>query len=217
MPVSLLPLLAAAWMAARGPALAQSDPRSTVLLHLDCASGLGRRELTLFGNGTLRLRRTTAGAQPLVLAELAPEELAAVVERLGELDLSEVEDVSEGPEGEWIERCAVELAVPGAARRTCRFGRSAALSLGLGRLVQLAEQLAARAEASLGGRLLPPDYLPRRGDVLRRADGRRFAVVGLTADGHGVELEGLDDPVVIFVPAGAMAQEFLALEPGHER
>ncbi len=55
---------------------------------------------------------------------------------------------------------------------------------------------------------LPADYEPRAGDRLRRFDGTLFEVVAYTGDGAGLELEGLDEPLVLFIPVAALRDEF---------
>ena len=44
-----------------------------------------------------------------------------------------------------------------------------------------------------------------------RPDGRRFQVVGLTSDRKGVELNGIDEPLTIFMAIEALRDQFSAL------
>jgi hypothetical protein len=190
----------------------QADLRSLVVLRLDCASDLGRREVTLFGNGTVRLREGPPGEEEMSLGELEPVALEGVVARLEAVDLSEVRAETHGVEGEWVERCLLELPLRegGGGPASFRFSRYATLPLELSRVVDLAREVGAAAEGDRGPGL-PAGYEPRRGDVLERTDGARFRVVQWTADGKGVELRGLEVPLTLYLPAGELGEQFVAL------
>jgi hypothetical protein len=188
------------------------DLRSLVVLRLDCASDLGRREVTLFGNGTVRLREGPPGEEEMSLGELEPGALEGVVARLEAADLSEVRAETHGVEGEWVERCLLELPLRegGDGPASFRFSRYATLPLELSRMVDLAREVGAAAEGDRGPGL-PAGYEPRRGDVLERVDGAHFRVVQWTADGKGVELLGLEVPLTLYLPAGELGEQFVAL------
>jgi hypothetical protein len=84
----------------------------------------------------------------------------------------------------------------------------------LQRAVALAEELAARVDTSVpaeGTTRLPVGYRPEVGDELRRPDGAWFRVEGYTADGSGVELSGLEQPLVLYVVTADLAREFVEL------
>lgn len=194
------------------------DPRSVVVLRYECTSDLGRREVTLFGNGTVRLWDGPPGEEEMLLGELALEELDGVLARLEAEDLSEAPAEYHGVEGEWVEECVLELpwladgpAAGEGESPTFRFSPYARLPLALSRVAAVARELGAVAEEerSLG---LPQDYEPRRGDVLVRTDGVRFRVVQLTDDGKGVELQGLDQPLTLYVAPDALGEMFEAVE-----
>ncbi len=191
--------------------------RSLVLARLDCRSTLQRRELTLFANGTLRLRAGEPGREGMSLAELGPDELEEALARLGEVDLDETDASSTGPEGDWVDRCTLELALPDRATETREFKRFDSISLALARALDILEGLAAgveepRAPAAGGGPpRLPVDYRPEVGDLLRHADGTLYRVIAFTADGEGVELQGVEQPLTLYVPAGRLAEEMVAL------
>ncbi len=212
---------------------ASSDPRSHVLLRLDCASRVGRREITLFGNGTVRSRSGPPGHEEMRLGEIGPDELAATLDQLGQEDLSEVDPDPLTVEGDWVESCLLELDLPRPAaidragergrppmgpagssgsggRLELRFGRYSSLPLALSRVVQVADRLGEVAEKELPPGL-PVGYEPRRGDVLARADGARFEVVGFTSDGKGVELEGVDNPLTLYLASGDLPRSFVGL------
>ena len=205
----LLLLALVARLAASSAVAAGDDPRSVELLRYGCKSAISHRDLTLFANGTLRLREAETGAEPRMrLAELGRAELAAYLARLVEEDLSEV-DVR-GPEasGDWIEICSLELKLEGSVERSLRFGRMDSLPLALGRLLRVVDDLLLEVERLAPRSRLPADYEPRAGDRLRRLDGTLFQVVGYTGDGAGLELEGIDQPLVVFIPLAALRDEF---------
>jgi hypothetical protein len=60
-------------------------------------------------------------------------------------------------------------------------------------------------------RSLPDGYRPRRGDVLRRVDETLFEVVGFTSDGKGVELQGVDQPLTLYLAPEDLHTLFTAL------
>ncbi len=197
------------WLA--GSAAAE-DARTQEAARLSCASELGRYDLTLFANGTLRSRRwDPAGELEMTLAELEPGELAAVLERLGSLDLSEVTTLRGGTAGSWVETCALDLALPGDEPGLYRFGALDALPLALAQAVGIVEELWAIAEERRPVETLPPDYAPQRGDLLLAQDGGRYRVEGLTSDGKGVELLGLDQPLTIYVALESLHGQFRRL------
>lgn len=202
------------------------DPRSVMVLRFECTSALGRREVTLFGNGTVRLWDGPPGEEEMLLGELEPEELDGVLARLDEEDLSEAPAEYHGVEGEWVEECVLELprrgeggeellgarpAPPDGSATTFRFSPYAPLPLALSRVVRIARELGevAEEERALG---LPPGYEPRRGDVLVRVDGERFRVVQFTDDGKGVELQGVDQPLTLYLEPEALGAVFEAVE-----
>src|SRR3954466_15974959 len=102
-------LLLAGLFAAALPLQAAEDPRSFEVLRYECASELGRREVTLFLNGTVRLRDGEPGKEAMGLAELNPDELDGAVNRLAEEDLSESRRLPSGVEGQWVEKCMLAL------------------------------------------------------------------------------------------------------------
>jgi len=181
--------------------------RSHELLDYECRSELGRRRVTLFANGTVRVWDGLHESQRMTLGELGPDELAAFLRRLRAEDFSEVSPVA-GTEGEWVERCALRLALAGQPARRYAFGRYDSLPLALASTVRLADEIALVA---LPLDRLPAGYEPRPGDVLRRVDGVLFQVIRRTADGEGLELVGKEQPLVIFVRPEDLRAEFDAL------
>ena len=193
---------------------ARRDLRSTVILRYECASDIGRREVTLFANGTVRLREGPPGEETMQLGELDPVALDGFRVRLEEEDLEGLRGDYRNVEGDWIERCVLELperraaaSTPGGAPWRFRFSRYGTLPLALSRVVRIAEEVGAVAEGERGPGL-PEGYEPVRGDVLERADGSRFQVVNLTGEGKGVELRGVDSPLTIYVPLEELSGEF---------
>lgn len=196
---------------------AEQSDRSRTLARLDCLTGRSRRELTLFANGTLRLKTEEEGVEKMALAELGPEELDEEVRLLDEVDLSETDAESGGPEGESVESCTLVLTLPGREPVTRRFRQFDSRSLALSRAVGVLEGIAARLEAprpSAGGggpERLPPDYRPEIGDVVRHADGVLYRVVAFTADGDGVELQGVEQPLTLYLARDRMAEVIVEL------
>jgi hypothetical protein len=89
----------------------------------------------------------------------------------------------------------------------------AALPLSLGRLLSVLDDVVAWAETEqqlAAG--LPASYQPRVGDVLVKADGSRYRVVRVTAEGGGVEIIGLESPLVLYLALDGVGGEFVAIE-----
>jgi hypothetical protein len=190
---------------------AAASDRTTEVVRYDCANDLGRREVTLFGNGTVRLRDGLRDQEAMGLAELDPDELAGALRRLAGEDLSEVRSLPTGVDGSWVEQCKLDLALPGSAARRYEFGRYDALPLPLSRVLRVVEDLAAKVQTLEGARALPADYEPRPGDVLERTDGQLFEIYAFTTDNRGLELWGVDQPLTLYVPLGEVRREFVAL------
>ncbi|MFP3941308.1 MAG: hypothetical protein ACLF0P_13460 [Thermoanaerobaculia bacterium] len=193
------------------------DLRSTVVFRYECASDLDRREVTLFANGTVRLWKGPPGEEEMHLGELDPAALEGFRARLDAEDLSGLRSDYRDVEGDWIERCVLELpqrraqaSAPGGSPWRYRFSRYGTLPLALSRVVRIVEEVGAVAEGERGPGL-PEGYEPVRGDVLERTDGARFRVVALTGEGKGVELRGVDSPLTIYVPLEELAGEFVDL------
>ncbi|KAB2963571.1 MAG: hypothetical protein F9K18_08415 [Thermoanaerobaculia bacterium] len=193
------------------PAGAAEDPRSVILVREDCSSTIGRREVTLFANGTVRLREGAPGQEAMRLGEVGAEEVAAFLRRLAEPDLSETDADGEAPGGTWVEACVLELALPEQASRRFRFGRYASHSLALSSLLSVVRDIEAVAATAVREGDLPVRYEPRPGDLLERADGLRFEVIAFTADGLGVELSSPDQPLTIYVPRDDLRTFFVRL------
>ncbi len=205
-------VLAALMLASPGSA----DDRSTELLRYTCSSSLTRRDVTLFANGTVRLRQGPLDAQELYLDELRREELASYVERLREVQASagiaSVGLPANAPSGEWAEACEIHLALPGAEPATYAVSAYEIPPLVVAGLIHVADDMADFTRSPALTARLPKGYRPRPGDVLRATEGGRFRVVDLTGDELGVELEELGTPVMILVPMAELRELFSALE-----
>jgi hypothetical protein len=197
-------------LALAAPASA-ADIRSTEILRLDCANTLGRREVTLFANGTIRLREGKPGEELMGLSELGTAEYQGFIERLKAENLSEVGRLPTGIEGDWIERCMLALSLPDQAPRILHFGRYDTLPLPLSRILLVSQDMAAKVTILEGVERLPDDYEPRLHDVLRRVDGNLYRVAAFTLDGKGVELHGVRQPLAIYVQRDQLRMEFNAL------
>ena len=206
---AVMALVLALWLPQSS--LRAEDRRSQIVLRYECWSTLARREVTLFANGTLRLWDGPHDEPRMDLSELSPSELEGFVNRLAELDLSESSNPGLTAVGEWVERCRVELPREGRETVLEEFGRYDSLSLSFSRLVGIARELDQLADERKLISRLPVGYRPKLGDVLRRADDLLFRIVGLTADKRGVELQGIDDPLVVYVDTVNLPLEFVEL------
>jgi hypothetical protein len=212
---------AKAWLllltiAASLPAVAAASPsdptdRSRELLKLNCKNTFRRREVTLFANGTIRLRDGRLGDEALGLLELGPDELDGVVRRLGAEDLGPTDRPIGGPLGDWVERCQLDLELKTRPLQIFHFGRYDALSLALGHIIKIADDLGDRVKDLQASDRLPNDYTATPGDVLQRFDGQLYRVIRYTDDTKAVELEGVIQPFELFVPVGEMKNEFKVL------
>lgn len=189
--------------------------RSLERLRYDCASQIDRRDLTLFANGTLRLRKGPPGIERMWLTELGPDEVRAYLNRLGQPARDETPRSEFTVSGDWVERCVLELDLEDREPERYEFERFDSMTLDLQRTVRIAEELVTRVDTEApaeGEAYLPLDYEVEVGDVLRRADGTRFRVNGFTADGDGVELQGVDQPVTIYLVKTELSSYFAAVE-----
>jgi hypothetical protein len=82
------------------------------------------------------------------------------------------------------------------------------LPLALGRLLRVVDDLILEVDRLAPRSQLPAEYEAQAGDRLRRFDGAIYQVVGYTSDGAGIELEGIDVPLVLFIPVAALRDEF---------
>ncbi|HWM90577.1 MAG TPA: hypothetical protein VN493_07405 [Thermoanaerobaculia bacterium] len=193
------------------PLQARESDRTVEVLRYGCANELGHREVTLFRNGTVRLLDGPPGQELMGLSELSPEKLTGALNRLAEEDLADARQLHKGIEGPWIEKCELHLQLPDQKPESFRFGRYDALPLNLSRVLRVAEDLAAEVQDLRGVEELPVDYVPRQYDVLKRRDGHRYKILRFTADNNGVELQGIDQPIALFVLREEMRREFVAL------
>jgi hypothetical protein len=187
------------------------DDRSFEVFDFDCTSPLGRRQVTLFANGTVRLREGELGKEAMGLAELDPDALHGALARLGEENLGEIDQLPRGVDGEWVERCELHLALADRPERSFRFGRYDALPLPLSRVLRVVEDCAGKVGGVHPKEHLPEGYDPHPGDVLKRTDGQLFEVIAFTADDKGVELLGVDQPLTLYVLRVEMGREFESL------
>lgn len=222
--LAILALLAP-WTAAQDRrAAAAGDRRTTEVLSYGCGSEFGHRDITLFANGTVRLREGPWHDQKLYLNELDPEAVEDNLRVLRSLDLERGIDriripVEQGIGGRWMERCRVRLDLPELAEPVeYELSSFDVPPLAISRLIHIAEELAKYvrpvAEEPTG---IPAGYEPKFGDVLRTAEGLRFKVLRLTSDKRGVELEGIDQPLRIYVALTELSQAFVVLEERDDR
>lgn len=189
------------------------DPRSQEVLREECLSTIDRREVTLFGNGTVRLRQGPR-VEAMRLAEISRDQVDTIRTILEGLDLTETDPVESGVQGAWVEQCTLVLPSIEAKRREYAYGRFGSHSLALSRAIAIANDLAELA----AGRpdrpsAIPRDFQPKQGDRLERRDGELFEVVGPTVDGKGVELVGVRIPLTLYVRIDDLDVEFLRVVP----
>jgi len=202
----------AALLLAAAPVAGAADDRSTEVVRYDCLTDTTRREITLFGNGTVRVRDGLIKHEWMGLAELGPDELQGFLNRLAGEDLSESQSPEQGVQGTWIERCELRLRLPGKPLKTFRFGHYDPLGLNLSRVVHIAEELGEKVQLVKDADALPADYVPGIGDVLKRVgDGALFRIVAFTSDKKGIELQGIDLPLEVYIPKDQVRQQFTAL------
>jgi hypothetical protein len=207
--------LSAALVCACSPsnaAAAGLSPKSTELVDHRCVGELAEDDLTLFANGTVRLRERVGERETMLLAELERSEIDGFVARLLEVDLSEAESLRSGITGEWISQCGLTLSLPDRPAVFFRYGRFDALphALETVRAVLTEVETLARTRAVHGA--LPESYEPKPGDFVRRGDGELFEVIALTSDGKGVELNGINQPVTIYVALADFRSVFVSKE-----
>jgi hypothetical protein len=191
---------------------AELSPKSVELLDHRCVGDLAEDDLTLFANGTVRLRERVAERQDMLLAELEKNELEGFVARLRDIDLSEADSLRSGITGEWISQCGLTLSLPDLPKIFFRYGRFDVLphALETVRVVLGDLETLARTRAVHGE--LPKNYEPKPGDFVRRSDGELFEVISFTSDGRGVELNGINQPVTIYVALADFRSVFVAKE-----
>lgn len=194
------------------------DLRSVELVDFDCSSDIGRRRMTLFANGTVRVRLWADDVeQDMLLKELNPQELTGYVNRLREIDLSESEESRQSPTGDWIQQCELVLDLYGDQPEDERepqpthfvFGRYDSVSLALSRVIGIAEEISLRVQEQAVVAEFPVGYEPQSGDILERQDGTLFEVIAFTSDNRGVELWGVDQPMVVYVLREELIGEFV--------
>jgi hypothetical protein len=203
----------ALWTAACAPALAAELSAKTIeLVDHRCVGDLAEDDLTLFANGTVRLRERVGERSEMLLAELERFELDGFVARLLAIDFEEAESLRHGITGEWISQCGLTLALPDQAPAFFRYGRFDVLPhpLESARLVLTELEALARTRAVHGA--LPAGYEPKSGDFVRRKDGELFEVMGFTSDGKGVELSGINQPITLYVALADFRDLFIAKE-----
>lgn len=197
------------------PVAPARDPRSVIVVRENCTSRLAIQDLTLFANGTLRLRQGDPTTPTMTLHELGPDRLERYVERLGRVDLGDAEANASGPQASWDEVCTLELELPGREPRRFRYERLATGDYGTIGVRRIVEDLLDELKESANPSEIPASYRPRTGDRLERNDGIVFEVDGMTTDNKGVQLTSVDGRFTMFVPLDRVPWEFrrFVLEP----
>lgn len=211
--LALLGTLAASSVSAETP-----HDRSLEVVDYDCRTDIGQRRVTLFGNGTVRvwtgLERGLESDEELEmqLGELSPEEREGYLNRLAQVDLSEANSfAAPSARGEWVNRCRFRLDLEGdGVDRIWEWGEFDSLPMSLATLKRIAEEIGLEA-IPVRRFSLPSDYEPRLGDVLERTDGARFEILGWTWDKKGLELQGIDEPLTIYLRPDEIRDGFVTL------
>jgi hypothetical protein len=193
------------------------SPRSHELLDFDCRNGLGRERTTLFANGTLRVWSGLDEGKQVWLRELDLRELGGFAGRLAKLDFSESEQNVHSVGGAWVDQCELAIHLPQEAPRIFRFSLYDSLNLSLQKAVDLAREMSLlvdREARSLGAPVLPADYEAAVGDVLQRVDGARFRVTSLSKDGESIEMQGIEQPLMMYVERVHLRRDFVAVLNG---
>ncbi len=203
----ILPIISGLLLASQ--ALATSD-RSTLLLDYECHRSNSETRLTLFGNGTLRLKETPPGlAERMFLHDLLAEQLEGFRNRLEAVDLREIESLALHlrRDGELTETCSIEL---NRREGQVRFSYQVqdALPLGIDNVLFVVRDLLDVMDES-GRSNVPKEYEPEVGDILERKDGNHFRVVGLSTLMEGIELQGVDQPMVLYLQRKELRGEFV--------
>ena len=204
--------VAACLVAAGSSSGAEPSAKTIELVNHRCVGELAEDDLTLFANGTVRLRGRVAEEETMLLAELERSEIDGFVARLRDIDLSEAESLRSGITGEWIAQCGLSLALQDEPRYFFRYGRFDILPHALEQVRVVLGELEELARTRARHGSLPEGYVPRPGDFVRRTDREIFEVMRFTADGGGVELRGIHQPVTIYVALADFRAVFIALE-----
>ena len=191
------------------------DERSIERLRIDCRSEISRRDVTLFANGTVRLRQGPWERQEMLLEELGPEELTTFLRRLVRIRRNDEfpnpePDRRFSVEGHWMNACRLTVETPGDPPVTHLFNPLEMQPLPVGQLMHMAEELAHLTRPLAPPDRLPTGYEPQIDDVLRGRDGALYRVISPTDDGEGVELESLAEPLTVYYRIADLPQLFVA-------
>jgi hypothetical protein len=152
------------------------------------------------------------------LAEVGPEELDAFLARLGLIRFDDLAPSSQGMGGEWVENCRLELNLPDREKHSFDYGPLDSMPLGLRHVLLVVDDLLLELERVRPGAPRARGFKVELGDlVVRRRDGARFEVLGFTVEGNGVELQGIDQPITIYVLKEHVQLEFDPDEDGGQR
>ncbi len=189
--------------------------RDVEVFRLDCRNARFRREISLFGNGTLRVREGAVEAPEMWLGELDRATTSGLIERLQGPDLADVETNSRTVVGDWVETCNFFLSLPGEASRDFQFERLDALELPLQKALSVAITALGMVDRSVPSEArdrLSARYTPLLGDVLVSDDGREFRVSGFASQRTVVEMTGVDQPVLRFYAVADLGKYFVSLK-----
>ncbi len=200
----------------RSAAPAATDDRSTEVLRFDCGTDLARREVTLFANGTIRLRDGAArqrgdGARSSWgrtscrgSSTVSPAE-----------DLEDVTEPRPGARGDLGRALrAAARSSPGRSPRPTASATTIPSPLNLSQVVHIADELAEKVEMVKERDEIPVDYEPGAGGRAEagRATAPASASCAFTARQEGDRAaRGSTQPLEIYVPRDQVRKKFTAL------
>lgn len=216
-PTSTVPLVDLEPRTSWAPKVA--DPQNWVLFRHSCESHLGEREVTLFLDGTIRLRLEDPEGEETNSGSLKPENVArtystlkSIQTAIGDQDQKNWSRFTQpgGITGELLRRCEIYLNLPDLAPEIFHFTTMEGGPLWLEQLRLLSEELGDRTVKQIY-RGLPAAYRPKFGDLLRRRDGAVFRFVGMTSDKKAWMVEQVGQPTTTYYSAEEISQVFIGL------
>jgi hypothetical protein len=142
----------------------------------------------------------------------------AYVARLSAIEFDDMAPQLRGLEGDLVESCTLELELPGTETRRFDWEQFDTLPHGLRHVLLVVDDLLVEFETARELDLRPRGYEPELGDILvRRIDGASFEIRGFSVEGTGVELEGIEQPVTVFLLLDNLLDEFDPADSGERR
>lgn len=190
------------------------DPSAWVLFRRQCREGEREIEISLFANGTIRVRRGL-GYGSISLGQLSDFQFAHFLRSIaGETEAAysfiDFDLSSTGPADSASETCEIAVRLPERREITFVYGEFDAPPLWVSGLAAVGDELDSLTQPSRVSEI-PIGYLPSPGDFLRRRDGSLFQIVGLTTDGKAVILDSPLQPLREYYPLTDIPKHFVSL------